>query len=701
MTQFVLRKFCASALFLALATSTAWAADNKVTLNFVNSDMESAIKAVGLITGKNFMIDPKVKGTINIVSNQPVARDLVYPIFLSALRQQGFTAIEQGGVIKVLPETDAKLQGGAVLDKNSKLSGDRLITQVYPLRFESATQLAATLRPLVSPNSVLTAHQAANVLVITDYAENVHRLNRIIETIDQPSTTEVVSIPVQYASVLDIAQTIAKLMPEVVVQGVTPATAPPVDGVRRSVVIPDLRNNQLLVRNEAPIHVQQIRKLVATLDTQGATGSNINVIYLKNAEAVRLAGTLKGILSGQGGSESSGSGSTSTAATTSTSSLLPSSSSTSPQSVSASVQVGGVTVILQADATTNSLIVTAPDHLYNKIRAVIDKLDVRRAQVYVEAMIAEVKVSKLGEFGFQFLAGGGNNNVGFGLATALGSSTTGIGTIASAIISQDASKLPGGLTVGVLNGDPTSSTNRPSLGMLVSALQQSGDANVLSTPNLLTLDNEEAKITVGQNIPIITGSQASSSNNTNPFVTVERKDVGIKLRVKPQVSEGGSITLNVFQEVSSVDNSVSTNGAGLATKIRTLETKVLVDDGQIIVLGGLIEDQLGVTQNKVPLLGDIPYLGALFRYESREWQKVNLMIFLRPVILRDGKASTSLSTDRYEYLRKQQGAFEVPGNLMLPDSPKVQLPELGKKPGIPAEDMKPVSPAVSSAEDKK
>lgn len=697
MNHFLPRKLGPILLALCLAMPVARAADDRVTLNFVNSDMESAIKAVGLITGKNFMIDPKVKGTINIVSNQPVARDLVYPILLSALRQQGFTAIEQGGVIKVLPEVDAKQQGGSVLDKTGKVTGDRMITQVYPLRFESATQLAATLRPLVSPNNLLTAYQAANTLVITDYADNVHRLNRIIESIDQPSTSEVVNVPIQYASVLDVAQTIAKLMPEVVVQGVPSPAAAPTDGVRRSVVYPDLRNNQLLIRNEAPIHVEQIRRIVASLDTPGASGSNINVVYLKNAEAVRLANTLKGILSGQGGQDSSGSSSTTSSASSSTSStssgtstsgsLLPSSTSSTPQSVSASIQVGGVTVMLQADATTNSLIVTAPDHIYNKLRGVIEKLDVRRAQVYVEAMIAEVKVSKLGEFGVQWAVGGGSNNVGGGVISSLAtSSTSTLGSIASAIVSKDATKVPSGLTLGLFNGDPTSSKT-PSLGLLISALQQSGDANVLSTPNLLTLDNEEAKITVGQNIPIITGSQASSSNNTNPFVTVERKDVGIKLRVKPQVSEGGSITLNVYQEVSSVDNSVSTSGAGLATKVRTLETKVLVDDGQIIVLGGLIEDQLAITQNKVPLLGDIPYLGGLFRYESREWQKVNLMVFLRPVILRDGKASTALSTDRYQYLRQQQSAFDTPGNLALPDLPKVKLPELGSA-NPPAVDSK-------------
>lgn len=656
MIKSALRNLCLSLSLTVLAINTAWAVDNKVTLNFVNSDMDSAIKAVGLITGKNFVIDPRVKGTINIVSNQAVSRDLVYSIFLSALRQQGFSAIEQNGVVKILPEMDAKLQGGPVIDKTGKLSGDKMVTVVYPLQFQSAGQLVGTLRPIIAPNSVISVHQAANTLVITDYAENISRLNRILESLDMPDNSDVTSIPLQYASVLDVAQTISRLMPELLVQNAAQAVAVPADGIPRTVVYPDLQNNALLVRSQAAIHVQQIRKLIATIDTAEAAGSNINVVYLKNADAVQLANTLKGVLSGQ-----SSSGGGAQAANT--------------QAAASALKVDGVSVILQADATTNSLIVTAPGHLYSKIRGVIDKLDVRRAQVYVEAMIAEVKVSKLGEFGFQWLAAGGNNNIGLGMATVLGSGTSSIASIASAIVNNDASQAPSGTTLGIFNGDPTSATNRASLGLLVSALEKSGDANVLSTPNLLTLDNEEAKITVGQNIPIITGSQSSSTNGGNPFVTVERRDVGIKLRVKPQVSEGGSITLSVFQEVSSVDNSVSTNGAGLATKVRTLETKVLVDDGQIIVLGGLIEDQLALTQNKVPLLGDIPLLGHLFRYEGREWQKVNLMIFLRPVILRDSVASANLSNDRYDYLRKQQGRFEVPANVMLPDTPQVQLPK--------------------------
>jgi general secretion pathway protein D len=247
-----------------------------------------------------------------------------------------------------------------------------------------------------------------------------------------------------------------------------------------------------------------------------------------------------------------------------------------------------------------------------------------------------------------------------------------LGNIATAIINKTPAAVPLGLTMGLFNGDPRDGT--ASLGVIASALQSSGNGNVLSTPNLLMLDNEEAKITVGQNIPIITGTQSSTGSNPNPFTTVERKDIGIKLRVRPQVSEGGVITLNVYQEVSSIDNSVNTNGTGIATKVRTIETKVLVDDGQIVVLGGLIEDRLANTGNQVPGLGDIPFIGELFKYENRSYQKVNLMIFLRPVLIKDAVSNFSLSNDRYQYLRKQQGDYKVGEHWFLQDLPNVQLP---------------------------
>jgi general secretion pathway protein D len=697
---------CLLVALLAACLSSAVAQDNLVTLNFVNSDIESTIKAVGVITGKNFVIDPKVKGSINIISNQAVARDLVYPILLSALRQQGFTAVENGSIVKVMPDADAKTQAMQVFDRKGKSSGDRLITKVFPLVHESATQLVATLRPLVSANNFMAAYQGANTLVITDYADNVARISQIVENIDQPQAGDVLTIPVKYASVLDIVQTIGRLMPEVVVQGIA-APQPIPEGVRRTVIVPDLRGNQLLVRSEAASHSKQIKSLVTRLDQPAASGSNINVVYLRNAEAVRLANTLKGILTGQdGGSGASASATTgassnntgfastnnannssSSFASTTPNATTPTSTSTTPQTASVNVQVGGAVVLIQADAVTNSLVITAPDHVYNNLRTVIDKLDVRRAQIYIEALIAEVNVSKAKELGVQWLAAGGSDSFGAAALSNISPGAGALGTLYNGLVAGNLT-IPNTFTLGLFNGDPTNGT--ASLGLLASALEKTGDGNILSTPNLLMLDNEEAKITVGQNIPILTGSYTTSANSSsNPFQTVERKDIGIKLKIKPQISDSGSISLNVVQEVSSIDSTVNTSGAGIATRIRLIETKVLVDDGQTIVLGGLIEDKVTEAKYKVPLLGDIPYMGALFRYETQDHARVNLMVFLRPVILRDAKSSQALSSERYDYIRAEQGRFEMSKSLMLDAPPKVQLPQLAPAaPAVPVVDVR-------------
>lgn len=718
-------KTLAAATLLCFALGAAHAAnDDRVTLNFVNSDLEATLKAVTIITGKSFVIDPKLKGSVNIVSNQPVDRQLVLPIVQSALRQQGITLLDTGTVIKVLPENEARQHASPVVNKTNIPAGDRFVTQVYPLRYESASQLAQVLRPLLGNNSVIAAYQAGNVLVISDYAENLARINRMLEHIDQPPSNELFTVPIKHASVLDVAQTIARLVPEVVLQG-TAAPTPVPDGVKRVLVVTDTRGSQLLVRSPTAAYATQIKQIAEMLDQPSTAGGSMHVIYLRNAEAPRLAATLRGILTGQdsgsgtsgnsmGSSGNSMSGGSSGGSSGGTSASSSPQNSQTPTNTSTNVKIDGADVRIQADSTTNSLIVTAPDRIYNDIREIVEKLDVRRAQVYVEAMIAEVSVSRSGEFGFQWLFGGANSKIGVGVLSSLSttSSTSGnsIATIASSLIASNngsttSTTIPEGFTVGVFNGDPTKGT--ASIGMLASALQSSGDGNVLSTPNLQTLDNEEARIVVGQNIPIITGSQLSSSNS-NPFTTVERKDIGIKLKIKPQISEGGAITMNVAQEVSSIDSSVNTNGTGIATKVRTIETKVLVDDGQIIVLGGLIQDDQTNKENAVPLLSDIPLIGQLFRYRSRSQNKTNLLVFLRPTVLRTKEDNARLANERYDYLRARQAEFQPPRSAVLPDMPMNQMPPLEQatpktdatdKPADKAADAaaSPVSAAPASA----
>ena len=666
------------AVSILLAGQAMAADDNRVMLNFVNSDIESTVKAVGLITGKNFVLDPRVKGMVNVVSSSPVPRGEVYGILLSALRLQGFAVVETPGAIKIVPEADAKQNTGATVDRKLNVGGDRIVTQVYPLHNESAAQLVPILRPLITPNNSIAAYPNANILVITDYADNVKRLDQIIANIDQPMDADLVTIPLKTASALDVAQMLAKLMPEISVSG--SGTVAPValaDGVRKTVVIPDTRSNALIVRGDNSVHTAQIKRIAESLDNQSAQGGNIHVIYLKNADATKLAATLKAILTGGDVPQSvttplSSTPMTGTNNANGTTQPTPAQPAVSSSGGGSTASLG---VAVQADPTTNALIITAPDNVYNNLRAVVDKLDARRAQVYVEAMIAEVSLDKLGQFGIQWLVGGTSHNVSVVGASATGDSTAGtnIVDIAKNIAAKNYT-LPGGLTLGVLNGSLNGS-DKPSLGVLANALESTGNGNVLSTPNILTLDNEEARILVGQNLPFVSGTQSSTGSNPNPFTTVDRKDVGITLRVKPQVSEGGAITMQVYQEVSSVDATVNTQGAGLATKKRSIESKVLVDDGQVIVLGGLIENDLSQTFNKVPILGDIPGIGNLFRYESREHKRTNLMVFLRPVILRDGQSAAALSNDRYRMLQDAERDYQPAQRTLLPDLPSNVLPE--------------------------
>ena len=632
--------FCLLSI-LWIQTSVAREED-KITLNFVNTDIESVIKAVGMISGKNFIIDPRVKGTINIVSSSPVSKDLTYQILLSALRLQGFSAIENGSVVRIIPEADAKQSSTPVSDRNNTVSGDKIITQVYPLRYESASQLIPVLRPLIGANNTIVAYSNTNTLVMTDYADNIRRLNKIIDAIDQPNNGEFITLQLAYASAVDLAQMLNKLFTETA----APGTATEVG--RRVQITADARTNSLLVRSDNPALMARARSLVIGLDVPTSSAGNIHVVYLRNAEAPKLAQTLRAIMSGD-----------------TTAAAAP---------AAGGVPTGGAGVV-QADVATNSLIITAPDNLYNTLRAVIDKLDARRAQVYVEALIAEVTTDKAAEFGIQW-----QNMSGLNGTTPSVIGGTNLGGAGANIIgaATNISTVGQGINIGIVKGQ----VNIPgvglvaNLGMLARALQADANANILSTPNLLTLDNEEAKIVIGKNVPFVTGqyAQTGTAATATPFQTIERKDVGLTLRVKPQISEGGTVRLQIYQEVSSIDT-LTTNTAGVVTNKRSIDSTVLVDDGRIIVLGGLIQDDVKDSEAKVPILGDIPILGNLFKYQKRQQVKTNLMVFLRPYVLKNAEASATITGDRYEFIRNLQGEERLTGHL-LPDMKMPVLPEV-------------------------
>ncbi|MBZ0105223.1 MAG: type II secretion system secretin GspD [Sulfuricella denitrificans] len=649
-----------------------------VTLNFVNAEIEAVVKAVGMISNRNFILDPRVKGTVNIVSSKPVDRSMTYQILLSALRLQGFAAIEADGVTKIVPEADAKQNFSVTGGKNLKASGDKIVTQVYPLQSESAVQLIPILRPLITPNNSISAYAGTNTLVITDYADNIKRINKIIEAIDQPNYGDVAVIKLQYVSALDLAQIVSRLLGENPASPAATPQTPVADSGQKFVVMPDIRSNSLLIRSDSPARISRARALVEQMDVPGNRTGNINVVYLRNAEAVKLAETLRSILSGENKSALPAA------------SPLPGQPASSAAVTSTTSATSSTTSSIMADPQTNSLIITAPDNVYNTLRAVIDKLDARRAQVFVEALIVEVTTDKAAEFGIQWqapLGSSGNNNAVIA-GTNFGKDGNNIIGL-SAAASTGTFLAPGaGLNLGFLQRLTIGGQEVTGLTALARMLESDANANILSTPNLLTLDNEEAKIIIGKNVPFITGSYAQATGAAagaavNPFQTIERKDVGLTLKVKPQVAEGGTVKMQIYQEASSIQD--TTNAAGVITNKRSIESTVLVDDGQIIVLGGLIQDDVRDGMDKVPGLGDIPLLGGLFKYESRKHVKTNLMVFLRPRVLRNAAAAASLTGDRYDYIRNTQSLAAPGSHPFLPKTPPPLLPEMAKTQPAPAE----------------
>lgn len=659
---FVLFAFFGAQFFPLIAASAP--EEERVSLNFVNADIEEVVKAVSVITGRNFLIDPRVKGTINIVSSTPVPTNIAYDILLSALRLQGFAAVESGGVTKVMPEAEAKLHIGTGSDTRGS-SGDKLVTRVYMLKYESAAQLVPVLRPLIAPNNIVTSYPSSNALVITDYASNLKRIEKIVQSIDQPNADGgPVLIPLKRASAMEVAQTITRLMQDT---AAPTSSASAADSSQRFVLTADPRTNTLLLRTDNPSRIVRVRELAEQLDIETGTPGNMHVVYLKNAEATKLAQTLRAVMSGDVSAPAAA------AAAPAAGGITP--VSNTPAVSSASPTGAG---IIQADAASNALIITAPSSTYNNLRAVIEMLDVRRAQVFVEALIVEVTADKAAEIGVQWQAlGGSDNGTQVAGGTNFGTGSTNIVNVATSIV-RNSPVLASGLNIGVLRGQ--------SLGVLARALETDADANILSTPNLLTLDNEEAKIVIGQNVPFITGSYAQQPGvgpAAPPFQTIERKDVGLTLRIKPQVSEGGVVKIQVFQEVSSVQTQTINNAAGLITNKRSLESIVLVDEGQIVVLGGLIQDTVSTGEEKVPLLGDIPFFGSFFRYETRRSAKTNLMVFIRPYVIRTANASQGLTEDRYDYLRLQQQQSQVPAHLILPNMDAPVMPPLKLEKELP------------------
>jgi len=641
-------------------------ADEQVTLSFTNADIAEVARTIAVITGRSVVVDPRVKGTMTLNTDKPVSKAAAYDLFLATLRLQGFTVVESAGLYKVIPEADAKLQSGSVNAGAVKGPGNQIVTQIFHLNYETANNLVPVLRPLISPNNTINVNPGNNSLVITDYTDNLQRIARIIAAVDVPNASDLEIIPLKYAIASDIVPIVTRL----VESGPAGAAAPgQADTLFKTTVLAEPRSNSVILRAANPARTALARSLVERLDQPGSVNGNIHVVNLKNADATKLAVTLRAALSG----ETRSPGVAGVAASVTPSVGTAAGASTQPST-------GGQ---IQADPATNSLIISAPEPQYRQLRAVIDQLDGRRAQVFVESLIAEVNADKAAEFGIQWQGAfgqKGDGTVGV-MGTNFGSGGGNIITLASQGASGTVT--PGqGFNFGLLN----KTAGVYVLGFLASFLEKTGDGNILSTPNLLTLDNEEAKIVIGQNVPFVTGqftnTGGGSNGSVNPFQTIERKDVGLTLRVKPQISENGTVKLQIFQEVSSVQASSINSSTGLITNKRSIESNVLVDDGAIVVLGGLLQDEYAGNQDKIPVVGDVPLFGNLFKHENRSRKKTNLMVFLRPVVVRDAQVSDTLSLDRYDLMRGvQKEAQPIPSKLVpINESPVFPAPPVQQAP---------------------
>lgn len=625
-------------LFISFSTLA-----NEITLNLKDADIRALISTVSKFTGKNFIIDPRIKAKVTVVSANTMSQDEVYEVFLSVLQVHGFAAVTTGSVIKIIPEVNAKQGTVPMTSGKHSSSGDTLITKVIRMDHVPAAQLVPILRPLVPQQGHLAAYAPTNSLIITDHAGNIQRLMKIIAGVDRPESDELEIIQLKHASAKELVR---------IVNSLYQTTGKAKNQAKKINMAADERTNSILMTGE-PSSRLKARTTIMQLDTPLEDGGNTHVIYLKYAKAENLVKILTGIQSSAGKS---------------TPARGPANKLSATSSFSQKADI-------QADDDTNALIITADPNTLKSLKSVIRQLDIRRAQVLIEAIIAEITAGKSREVGIGMAVDGSqsnNQNIPIGMSNfgGLGGILAGIGGNTTDL----SSILTPALTLAV--GGTNSSGVRYAL--LLRALATNDASNILSTPSIVTLDNEEAEIIVGQNVPFVTGSftNAGSSDPSNPFQTIERQDVGLTLKVTPQVNEGDTIKLDLEQKTDSVIP--GSEVTGITTRKRSIKTSVLVDDGGILVLGGLMEETISESESKVPLLGDIPLLGALFRSTTSNKSKQNLMVFLRPSILRDKNDAAYITNEKYNYLRSlQQRVEDDPLDLLDGTSPVLEplLPE--------------------------
>jgi general secretion pathway protein D len=634
-------------LFICLPVSS-----EEVTLNLQDADINSLIDLVSKVTHKVFIVDPRVKGQIKVVASHPMDNNQLYEVFLSILSVNGFTAVPSGSVIKIVPQNVAKSENTPVLENNATLQGDALVTQVIQVQNISAPQLIPLLRPLIAQHGHIVAYPANNTIIVSDSADNINRLVKIIHRVDLPENDDVEVLVLQHASATEVVRVLTTLE-----QKNAAAAAASGKTVTTSIVA-DERTNSVLISGDKTSRLR-LRTLITHLDTPLKSIGNTQVVYLRYAQAKQLAEVLRGV-------------------NENATMIRPKTETKTEKPVATTAPTETIKTNIQADETTNSLVITASPAEWQNLQAVIRQLDVRRAQVLVEAIIAEVSTDVTEKLGVQWILDGTANGIapiGLSNFNNVGLGILDLATSAMQIRDNRTTNIPN-VGSGAFLGLGRIGSNTLNFGVLLQALSADTNANVLSTPSLLTLDNQEAEIVVGQNVPLLTGqytATGTASNVTNPFQTIQREDIGVKLKVTPHINEGNAVKLNIEQEVSSIS---SDSVAGFIINKRTIKTTVIVEDGNLIVLGGLIDEDLQQTAQKVPGLGDIPILGALFRSQSTKKVKRNLMVFLRPLILRDATDETFISHNKYSYMQTRQLEQKMQGLPLLPSDQVPVLPNL-------------------------
>ncbi len=596
-------------LFVFLLTNSTLSLAEPITLNLKDADISALIKSVSEHTGKNFVVDPRIKGKVTVISAHPMNEEEFYHVFLSILEVHGFSTVPSGNVIKIVPDIKAK-QTGIPTISTLTTPNDQMVTQVLQIKNVAAAQLVPILRPLVPQQGHLAAYPATNVLIISDRANNVKRLSKIISRIDQISDTSIDIVPLRHASATEVVRVLSSLQQKTAKGGAD-------QQVR---LASDERTNSILLSGERTVRAR-MRVIIEQLDTKQDSDGNTQVIYLKYANATELVKVLTGI-----------------------SDTLKDPKKPTKTAIKNSISI-------QADEATNALIITASPSLFRSLQSVIRKLDIRRAQVLVEAIIAEISVDKAKELGVQWIFDGTPAGKGpVGIIDFGGGSP--IGAVAATAAAGGIPSIPSGTTLALGQFDD----NSINFAALLRALDSDSASNILSTPSIMTLDNEEAEIIIGKNVPFVTGQYAStgSSSGINPFQTIQRQDVGLTLRVTPQINEGNAVQLKIEQEVSSINKTASSGTSDIVTNKRVIKTTVMVEDSQTIVLGGLLDETLDQVHQKVPILGDLPFIGALFRSKQTVKVKRNLMIFLKPSIVRDAVTQAQLTSEKYNFLRAQQ-----------------------------------------------